>query len=64
MNETINYYQKLYESSMAFEMRRVLIEEKKKKKLTNKKDTLSREINNLEQLIKDKEEEIENKIRE
>ena len=31
MKETINYYQKLYESSMAFAMRKVLREQKKKK---------------------------------
>ena len=64
INEVINYYQKLYESCMAFEMRKVLIDQKKKKKLLNKSENLQGEINNLEQVIRDKEQEFEDKIRE
>ena len=36
MKETINYYQKLYESSMAFAMRKVLREQKKKMMIKKK----------------------------
>lgn len=61
--ETINYYQKLYESSMAFAMRKVLREQKKRKKLEYKEQQLKMEIENLENLIKDKEQEIEDRIK-
>ena len=59
IKETINYYQKLYESSMAFAMRKVLREQKKRKKLELRDNNLQNEIDNLKRLIKEKEKEIE-----
>jgi len=58
MKETINYYQKLYESAMAFAMRKVLREEKKKKKLTNRLTQMTIDNENLTKMIKEKENEI------
>jgi len=64
MKETINYYQKLYESAMAFAMRKVLREEKKKKKLINRSTQMTIDIENLTKMIKEKENEIANKEKE
>ena len=62
MKETINYYQKLYESSMAFAMRKVLREQKKRKRLEFRDHILQNEINELESLIAEKEKEIEQRV--
>lgn len=51
MKETINYYQKLYESSMSFAMRKVLREQKKKSNLLEKEKQLEKEINELKSYI-------------
>jgi endonuclease III len=61
--ETINYYQKLYESSMSFAMRKVLREQKKRKRLEQRESSLKQEISNLEHMIKEKELEIEERIK-
>ena len=61
MKETINYYQKLYESSMAFAMRKVLREQKKRKKLEAREQTLLNELENLKLMITEKEKDIEEK---
>lgn len=61
MKETINYYQKLYESSMAFAMRQVLREQKKRAKLEKREKDLLNEINSLKSAIDDKENEIKEK---
>jgi dynein light intermediate chain len=63
MKETISYYQKLYESSMAFAMRKVLREQIKRKKLENKEQTLLMEIENLKKMIEDKEKDIDNTVK-
>jgi dynein light intermediate chain len=62
MKETINYYQKLYESSMAFAMRKVLREQKKKKRLELREQVLQNEINELQSLITEKEKDIEQRV--
>jgi dynein light intermediate chain len=62
MKETINYYQKLYESAMAFAMRKVLREQKKRKQLEYREQVLQNEITELQNLIKEKEKEIEERI--
>jgi dynein light intermediate chain len=62
MKETINYYQKLYESSMAFAMRKVLREQKKRKKLEYKEQSLQMEIETLKRMISEKEKEIQDTI--
>jgi dynein light intermediate chain, axonemal len=62
MKETINYYQKLYESSMAFAMRKVLREQKKRKRLELRDQVLQNEINELQSLIAEKEKEIEQRV--
>lgn len=63
MKETTNYYQKLYESAMSFVMRKVLREQKKRKKLESKEQSLQMENENLERMIKEKEREIEEMIK-
>jgi dynein light intermediate chain len=63
MKETINYYQKLYESSMAFSMRKVLREQMKRKALEDKESDLRKAISDLEETIRLKEEEIEERIK-
>jgi dynein light intermediate chain len=63
MKETINYYQKLYESAMAFSMRKVLREQKKRKSLELREQTLIMEIDNLNKMINEKEKEIEDTIK-
>ena len=59
MKETINYYQRLYESSMAFAIRKVLREHKKRRKLEQKEQNLQMEIENLKKMIQEKERELE-----
>lgn len=63
MKETINYYQKLYESSMGFAMRQVLRETKKKNKLEKREKDLLNDISSLKASIDDKEKEINEKQR-
>lgn len=58
MKETINYYQKLYESSMAFAIRKVLRENKKRRKLEQREQTLQMEIENLKKMLEEKEREL------
>ena len=58
MKETINYYQKLYESSMGFAMRQVLREQKKKNKLDVREKNIRTEIQSLETMIQEKENDI------
>ena len=60
MKETINYYQKLYESSMGFAMRQVLREQKKRAKLEKREKDLLNEINSLKAAIEEKDNEIVN----
>ena len=55
MNYEINYYRQLYESLIAFSLRKVLQEKKKVIMLENKKSKLEEEIANLESEINDKE---------
>lgn len=59
MKETVNYYQKLYESAMAFAMRKVLREQKKRKKLEAREHNLVQEIESLKEMIEGKERDIE-----
>ena len=68
MNYEINYYRQLYESLIAFSLRKVLQEKKKVIMLENKKTKLEEEIANLESeivekenLLKQREEEEKNK---
>ena len=58
MKETINYYQKLYECSMAFAMRKVLREQKKKSKLIARESKLQMDIEQLQKEIELKEKEL------
>jgi dynein light intermediate chain len=64
MKETTNYYQKLYESAMAFAMRKVLREQKKRMKLLTRESKLKTDIEQLQKEIELKEKEIEEKERE
>jgi len=64
MKETTNYYQKLYESSMGFAMRKVLREQKKRKKLEMREHNLQNEIDNMKRIIREKEKEIDQKVKE
>lgn len=61
MKETINYYQKLYESSMAFAMRKVLREQKKHSRLLARESKLQNDIEQLKNEITLKEEEVKKK---
>jgi dynein light intermediate chain len=63
MKETINYYQKLYESAMAFAMRKVLREQKKRKRLELREITLENQIQNLNKQIEELEIVIQDKIK-
>ena len=56
MNYEINYYRNLYESLIACSLRKYLQERKKVIKLENKQKTLEKEIAQLENEIKEKEE--------
>lgn len=62
MKETINYYQKLYESSMAFAMRKVLRDNIKIEKLKNKETKLTTDIEQLQKEIEFKEKDYELKL--
>ena len=63
MKETTNYYQKLYESAMAFAMRKVLREQKKRAKLVARESKLMTDIEQLQKEIELKEKEICDKER-
>ena len=63
MNVTTNYYQKLYESAMAFAMRKVLREQKKRAKLVARESKLMTDIEQLQKEIELKEKEISDKER-
>ena len=63
MKETTNYYQKLYESAMAFAMRKVLREQKKRAKLVARESKLMTDIEQLQKEIELKEKEISDKER-
>jgi dynein light intermediate chain len=63
MKETINYYQKLYESAMAFAMRKVLREQKKRKKLELREIALENQISNLAKQIEELEVVIQDKVK-
>jgi len=54
MNYEINYYRQLYESLIAFSLRKVLQEKKKEIMLQNKKEKLKKEIEELENEINEK----------
>ena len=56
MNYEINYYRQLYESLIAFSLRKVLQEKKKKIMLENKRDKIKREIEELQKEINEKKE--------
>jgi dynein light intermediate chain len=56
MNYEINYYRQLYESLIAFSLRKVLQEKKKQIMLENKRDKLNKEIEELEKEINEKNE--------
>ena len=64
MNYSINYYRKLYESLIAYSLRKELQEKKKFIKLQNKQKSLEDEINELENEINEKEQLFEKKERE
>lgn len=61
MKETINYYQKLYESSMAFAMRKVLRDNIKVDKLKAKESKLNTDIEQLEKEIEFKVQDLKKK---
>ena len=63
MKETTNYYQKLYESAMAFAMRKVLREQKKRAKKVARESKLMTDIEQLQKEIELKEKEISDKER-
>ena len=54
MNYEINYYRQLYESLIAFSLRKVLQEKKKKIMLENKREKLKKEIEELQNEINEK----------
>ena len=56
MNYEINYYRQLYESLIAFSLRKVLQEKKKKIMLENKRDKINKEIEELQKEINEKKE--------
>ena len=64
MKETINYYQKLYESSMSFSLRKILRENIKISKLKEKERFLNDKIEKLNEEITRIEKDYENKIKE
>ena len=64
MNYEINYYQKLYESLIAFSLRKVLQEKKKMNKLERKEQELNEEIAALTAEIEEKEKELESRQKE
>ena len=54
MNYEINYYRQLYESLIAFSLRKVLQEKKKEIMLENKREKLKKEIADIENEINEK----------
>ena len=64
MKETINYYQKLYESAMAFAMRKVLRDTIKVEKLKAKESKLNTDIEQLLKEIEFKENDFQEKVKE
>ena len=64
MHYEINYYKKLYESLIAFSLRKVLQEKKKMIKLQQKEQELNEEIASLSAEIEEKEKEFERKQKE
>ncbi|MCQ2819502.1 MAG: dynein arm light chain [archaeon] len=64
MKETINYYQKLYESAMAFAMRKVLRDNIKIEKLKAKESKLNTDIELLQRDIEFREKDYEQKVKE
>ena len=64
MNYEINYYRQLYESLIAFSLRKVLQEKKKEIMLENKREKLKKEIADLEKEINEKNKFLEKRIEE
>ena len=64
MNYEINYYRQLYESLIAFSLRKVLQEKKKEIMLENKKEKLKKEIADLENEINEKNKLLQQKMEE
>ena len=64
MKYEINYYRQLYESLIAFSLRKVLQEKKKEIMLENKKEKLKKEIENLQNEITEKKNLLQQKIEE
>ena len=64
MNYEINYYRQLYESLIAFSLRKVLQEKKKEIMLENKREKLKKEIEDLENEINEKNKFLEKRIEE
>ena len=64
MNYEINYYRQLYESLIAFSLRKVLQEKKKEIMLENKREKLKKEIADLENEINEKNKFLEKRIEE
>ena len=64
MRYEIDYYRQLYESLIAFSLRKVLQEKKKEIMLENKKEKLKKEIENLQSEINEKNRLLQQKIEE
>ena len=64
MNYEINYYRQLYESLIAFSLRKVLQEKKKKIMLENKKEKIKKEIEELQREINEKNEMLKQRMEE
>ena len=64
MNYEINYYRQLYESLIAFSLRKVLQEKKKEKMLEIKREKLKKEIEDLESEIEAKNNMLKKRIEE
>ena len=64
MNYEINYYRQLYESLIAFSLRKVLQEKKKEKILEIKREKLKKEIEDLEREIEAKNNMLKKRIEE
>ena len=64
MTYEINYYRQLYESLIAFSLRKVLQEKKKKIMLENKRDKIKNEIEELQREINEKNEMLKQRMEE
>ena len=64
MNYEINYYRQLYESLIAFSLRKVLQEKKKKIMLENKREKIKKEIEELQKEINEKNEMLKKRMEE